>query len=319
MTQILRSLDEAPRAFGPSVVTAGNFDGVHCGHQAVIANVISTARRLAAKSVVVTFTPHTSQVVSPERAPKLLTPEDVKLELLEQTGVDAVLLLPFTHQLRHTSPRDFADRVFRQALGAVEVHEGDNFQFGYRAQGSVSRLQEIGNELGFRTVVEPPTLYRGKPISSSRVRECLQAGRLSEARHLLGRNFSIRGTPAKGRGYGSRYAVPTINLAEYAGLLPGNGVYIAELEIAGERFQSLTNIGNRPTFGAGPFAVEAHILDFHPIALDEHTRLELTFLSRLRDEKKFGSPGALKQQIGRDVARARRWFSLRSSLVRAEP
>jgi riboflavin kinase/FMN adenylyltransferase len=308
--QIFRSLAEIPAGYGPSMVTVGNFDGVHCGHRVVIAQLIKSARAQHAKAVAVTFTPHPTRVLRPEHAPRLITPDDVKLELLAQTGLDAVLVLPFTQQLRETSAQQFAETVLSRSLHAVEVHEGESFHFGYQGEGSVLSLKELGAEYGFRVQVFAPLLYARGPVSSSRIRACISEGRLSEARHLLGRNFTVRGTPAPGRGYGSRYTVPTINLAPYAELLPAEGVYVTQMRMGGETFQSVTNIGIRPTFGADSFAVESHILDFHPLELDGNTPLELTFLFRLRAERKFDSPELLKAQILLDVARSRRYFAL---------
>ena len=314
MMQVFRSLHEVPASFGPSVVTVGNFDGVHRGHNAVLDEVIASARRTGAKAVAVTFTPHPMQVVRPENSPLLLTPDDVKLELLAATGLDAVLLLPFTPELRSTTARAFAERVLCQTLHAVEVHEGDSFQFGYRGEGSVTGLKELGTEFDFRTVVSPPLSFAGKAISSSRVRSSIADGKLAEARHLLGRDYFVRGIPAPGRGYGNRYTVPTINLAPYAGLLPAHGVYVTENRIGKETFQSVTNIGVRPTFGVDSFAVESHILNFHPLELAESTPIDLTFHFRLRAERKFASADELKAQILQDIARARRWFHLRPVL-----
>lgn len=319
MMKIFRSLDEIPENFGRSVVTVGNFDGVHCGHRAVIAEVIASARANRASAVAVTFTPHPMQVVRPDRAPKLLTPDAVKLELLAATGLDAVLVLRFDEALRHTSGEDFVRRVLCDGLKAVEMHEGETFHFGYGGQGSVGGLSELGQRFGFRTLVSPPSLFAGQPISSSRVRECLTAGRLREARHLLGRSFSVRSAVAKGRGYGSRYTVPTVNLASYEGLLAENGVYVTELAVLNpsqppSRYESVTNIGNRPTFGEDSFAVESHILNFQPFECGDDTQVEVAFHLRLRDEQKFSSPEDLKAQILRDVKRARRWFGLRAAI-----
>jgi riboflavin kinase/FMN adenylyltransferase len=311
---VFRSLAEIPSDVGTSIVTVGNFDGVHCGHRAVLAQLVKSARSLNAKAVAVTFTPHPTRVLRPEHAPQLITPDEVKLDLLAQTGLDAVLVLPFTEELRQTTAEEFAQRVLVGALHAVEVHEGESFHFGYRGAGSVVSLQELGAKYGFRVQVFAPFLYAGAPISSSRIRACIANGNLRDARHLLGRNFSVRSTPAPGRGYGTRYAVPTINLAPYPELLPAHGVYVTNLRVGQEVFQSVTNIGNRPTFGADSFAVESHLLDFHPLALDETTPLELTFFHRLRGEQKFASPDLLKTQILRDVAQARRYLGLRAKL-----
>ena len=317
--KIFRSLDDVPADFGPCVVTVGNFDGVHCGHRAVLAEVIASARANRASSVAVTFTPHPTQVVRPDKAPKLLTPDAVKLELLSATGLDALLLLQFDDALRHTSAEDFVRTVLRDCLHAVEVHEGDNFHFGYGGQGSVGGLRELGERFGFSTVVSPPSMFMGTPISSSRVRDCLTRGNLREARHLLGRSFSVQSTLAEGRGYGTRYTVPTMNLAAYNGLLPRYGVYVTELTVHNPSqpaivFESVTNIGVRPTFGQDSFAVESHILNFTPLDVSEATELEVTFHLRLRDEQKFPDAAALKAQIQADVKRAQRWFRLRVSL-----
>jgi riboflavin kinase/FMN adenylyltransferase len=151
---------------------------------------------------------------------------------------------------------------------------------------------------------------RDEPVSSSRIRQLLSAGEVSRSRTLLGRNFSLIGTPAKGRGYGSRYTVPTINLAPYADLVPSNGVYITRSHIGEEVFDSVTNIGVRPTFGDSTFAIETHLLDFRPLAVSEQTRIEIEFLKRLRDERRFPNVDALRQQIGNDVRQAQRYFRL---------
>jgi riboflavin kinase/FMN adenylyltransferase len=307
-------------AFEPcasSVATIGNFDGVHCGHRMVIASVLERARLLNASSVAVTFDPHPSHVLRTDSRLPLITPLPEKLKLLAATGLDQVLVLPFTEDLRHWSARNFAERVLRDTLHAVEVHEGENFRFGHLAQADVAGLSQMGEQLGFGVRTYVPSVMRGAPISSSRIRSLIAAGDLSQARALLGRPFSIRSTPASGRGYGSRYVVPTINLAPYADLLPQHGVYITTLQVEGQKtFRGVTNIGNRPTFGADSFAVETHLFDFTPIALDETTPLEMTFLRRLRSERRFETPEALRAQIGIDVQRALRCFALSDALTR---
>jgi riboflavin kinase / FMN adenylyltransferase len=312
--KIFRSLAELPANFGQSVVTIGNFDGVHCGHRAVLSRVKQRAQMLGARSIVVTFSPHPARILRPQSTMRLITPEDVKLDLLAAAGVDATLVLDFTPEFSRWSARQFAETVLKEALNAVEVLEGENFHFGHGAEGGVASLQELGLELGFGVEVFSPLMYGGTAVSSSRIRSCIAAGDMHSTRHLLGRVFSVHSTPAPGRGYGSRYTVPTINLAPYAELLPDNGVYVTEIVVNGETFQSVTNVGNRPTFGVDSFAVETHILNFHPMELSETTPLELSFLLRLREEKKWDSPEALRAQIGRDVGNAQRFFSLRAKL-----
>jgi riboflavin kinase/FMN adenylyltransferase len=312
--QIYRSLSELPAALGPVVATIGNFDGVHLGHQGVIEEVIERARSLGGRSIAITFEPHPSRVLRPDTPTKLITPTTRKLELLAATGLDATLVLPFTEELCHTSARDFAANILVGAVHITEIHEGDNFRFGYHAEAGIESLEALGRELGFHTVVYAPRTLRGGAVSSSRVRDLLTKGDVSAARALLGQPFAIDATPASGRGYGTKYAVPTINLAPYAELLPGNGVYITTLRIGegpqAETFEGVTNVGNRPTFGADSFAVESHLLNFHPVDLSESTPLRLTFLRRLRAERRFPSPEALRDQIRMDVIRARRYFDL---------
>jgi riboflavin kinase/FMN adenylyltransferase len=316
---VFRSLAEVPADFGPSIVTIGNFDGVHCGHRTVIAEVVAQARAQSAKAILVTLDPHPARVLRPEQPLRLITPLSSKLQLLESTGLDAVLLLPFTNEFSRTSPSAFCETVLRDALHALEVHEGENFRFGYGAEADMQSLESLGAECGFTAHVFAPITLGRQTVSSSRIRAAIAAGDMRAARHMLGRAFSVDSTPAHGRGYGTQYAVPTINLARYDDLLPANGVYVTDLRIGygatAETFEGVTNIGNRPTFGEDSFAVETYLLRFHPIALDESTPLRMTFHKRLREEKKWPSPEALKQQIGKDVASAERWFQLRRVLA----
>ena len=242
---------------------------------------------------------------------------------MSATGVDATLVRPFTPELCHTSAREFAANVLRKRVGCIEVQEGENFRFGYQAEsgiGGENGLEALGLELGFAVRVFAPRTLRGGPISSSRVRKLIAAGDVSQARALLGRPFSVESTPAHGRGFGTRYAVPTINLAPYGEQLPAHGVYITTLAVSigsgpDEVFEGVTNVGYRPTFGEDSFAVETHLLNFHPIALSAHTPLRLTFVHRVRDERRFESPEALRAQILRDVRGAQRFFALCKLLV----
>ena len=310
---IYRQLDELPAPATPVVATIGNFDGVHLGHQGVIAEVISRARFLGGQSLAITFDPHPARVLHPERPHLFLTPLARKLELLADTGIDATLVLPFTDELRRSSARDFAASVLARALHVTEVHEGANFRFGHQAEAGVTGptgLQALGRELGFSVTIYDALSLRGGPVSSGRIRALIAAGDVSQARALLGRPFAVDSTPASGRGYGARYAVPTINLAPYPELLPAHGVYVTTLTVGEETFHAVTNVGIRPTFGAASFAVESHLLDFHPIPLTGQTPLRLTFLLRLRPEQRFADVETLRAQIARDVARARRFFAL---------
>jgi riboflavin kinase / FMN adenylyltransferase len=306
--QVFHQLAEIPADFGPTLVTVGNFDGVHRAHAAVLKEIGDRARQQNLKSVAVGFEPHPVRILRPDSGLKLLTPTPARLRLLEASRVDAVLLLPFTRDLSLMTPHQFAHDVLKSGLHAREVHEGYNFHFGHKAEGDVKRLAEFGKEMGFEVKVYPEMRLRGEPVSSSHIRKLLCAGRVSRARHLLARPFSILSTPGRGRGYGSKYTVPTINLSSYGELVPKDGVYITRTRVAKECFDSATNIGNRPTFGADSYAIETHLLNFHPLELAPDTEVEIYFLDRLRDEIKFPSVEALRQQIANDLKRTQRYL-----------
>jgi riboflavin kinase/FMN adenylyltransferase len=301
-------LDDVPGDLGPTLVSVGNFDGVHRAHQHVIDEIVQRAKAENAQSVVVTFEPHPIRILRPDHNFKLLTPLPEKLCLLEATGVDVVLLLPFSRDLSLMTPHQFAHEILKKRLHALEVHEGYNFHFGHKAEGNIEVLRELGQEMGFAVHDYPEMRLRGESVSSSHIRRLLSEGRVSRARHLLARPFSILSTPGRGRGYGSKYTVPTINLARYEELVPKDGVYITRTRVGDECFDSVTNIGNRPTFGSDSFAIESHLLNFHPLELSPETEVELYFLDRLRDEIKFPSVEALKEQIGRDVGKAQKYL-----------
>jgi len=308
--KVFRHLEEVPADFGPAVISVGNFDGVHRGHQAVLAQVVRRANEQGARPLAVTFEPHPTRILRPDVAPRLITPLPRKLELLAATGLEATLVLPFSRDLSLTPPRKFAEEILGKRLRALEVHEGANFHFGHKAQGDVRRLAEYGREAGYEVKIYPEMKVRGDKVSSSRIRELLKQGRVARARQLLGRVFSLVSTPGRGRGYGHKYTVPTINLSQYDELVPGDGVYVTRTRINGECFDSVTNAGYRPTFGQESFAVETHLLNFHPIELTAQTEVELFFLYRLRGEIKFPSVEALREQIAHDVRRTRHYFHL---------
>ena len=368
--KIYRSLSDLPANLGPTVATIGNFDGVHRGHQWVIAEVIARAKSLSSNAVIlseaknprisleaptnhqgnrsvilsdpepvegeskdlrlssadktgitslaITLDPHPARVLGKQANLTLITPLEEKLSLLAATGIDATLILPFDLALSHLTAREFALNILRDAAHVVEVHEGENFRFGHHAEAGTDGLTQLGHELGFTVQTYSPKIFRGAPVSSSRIRKLIAAGDVSHARALLGSPFTILSTPASGRGYGTKYTVPTINLAPYSELLPANGVYITTITIgegpAAETFEAVTNVGNRPTFGHIPgtpdHTVETHILNFHPIDLTESTPIRLAFLKYLRPEIKWPTPEALRTQIGLDVTRARRFFTL---------
>lgn len=329
--RVFRSLGEIPAGFGPTVAAVGNFDGVHLGHREILGAVKAEALSMGARAVAITFDPHPEQFLRPAQAPKLLTPVSERLRLLKETGIDAALVLTFDAALAGLSAQDFVQTILVSALRIRSVHEGHSFRFGCGAAAGVRELAAMGAVLGFAVRVHDAVRVRGMEVSSSAIRALVAEGDMRRARWMLGRPFAVLSTPASGRGIGRRLLVPTVNLAPYAGLLPAFGVYVTRLKVNGRIFQAVTNVGNRPTFSGASFAVESHILDFEPfdvhptasgvpihpvvetaITFNEQTPIELEFLLRLRAEKTWPSPEALKTQISKDVAQAKTYFRLAS-------
>jgi riboflavin kinase / FMN adenylyltransferase len=307
---VYRSLAEVPTDFGPVIAAIGNFDGVHRGHREILSAVAAEARERGMQSLAVTFDPHPERFLRPAIAPKLLAPIPIRLPLIAATGVDAVLVLPFDSVLANTRARQFVENTLVNRLHVGALHEGGNFRFGCRAEAGIEELKVFAHEFGFNVNLHRAVRVHGLEVSSSAVRALIAAGEVKQARWMLGRPFSIHSTPARGRGVGSRLLVPTVNLAPYTELLPAFGVYVTRLTIGERCFQAVTNVGNRPTFEGAGFSVETHILDFEPVGVSEETPLELEFLLRLRGEVEWPSPDALKAQIFKDVARAKRYFRL---------
>ena len=305
-----KSIAEIPSGFGPSVAAIGNFDGVHLGHRKILDSVVNEARSSNARAVAITFDPHPDQYLRPALTPGLLTPMPERLRLLATAGIDAVVVLPFDAELANLSAHEFVGRILVQSLGVRGLHEGQNFRFGQGARAGITELKAMGTQFGFNLTVHDAVHVHGLEVSSSAIRALIASGDMRRARWMLGRPFSILSTQARGRGIGTRLLVPTVNLAQYDGLLPAFGVYVTRLIVGSRAFQAVTNVGNRPTFGEASFAVESHILDFEPIEMDETTPIELQFLMRLRGEITWPSPEALKAQIFKDVARAKRYFRL---------
>ena len=310
--KIYRSFEEIGKDFGSSVLSVGNFDGVHLAHQEVLERVVTSARNLSVASLAVTFEPHPLRVLRPDLGLKLLSPLTEKLRLLQQAGLDAVLVIPFDKEFSQLMPQQFAVDILGGRLRAIEVHVGENFRFGRGAAGEVHLLSVLASQAHFRLVIYPKRQFRGEIVSSSRIRKLLQSGSVGRARHLLGHPFYIAWQTESGEGLGRVQTVPTINLKAYPELLPANGVYITATKIGSECFHSVTNVGYRPTFENRGLGVETHLLESPPTEISQGTPVELFFFRHLRPEIKFPSVEALRQQIAQDVARARRWVSLQA-------
>ena len=297
--------ESAPR----TILTIGNFDGVHRGHQEILAGVRQHARREESLATVVTFDPHPLRVLRPESAPATLMPLDERLRIFAEMGLDAALVLRFDHAFSLLSPREFVQRILVETLRARAVLLGENFRFGHRHAGDVRLLSEMGNSLGFEVVTLPPVEFRGRIISSSGVREALREGAVSRAGRMLGRPFMLRGEIRRGAGIGAKFVVPTLNLATQAEILPKNGVYVTQAHFSRQWYRSVTNIGRRPTFGEdGGITVESFLFDFAGEV--NAGPMDVRFWTRLRDEKKFAGPEELRVQIQHDAACAQQFFRL---------
>jgi riboflavin kinase/FMN adenylyltransferase len=289
----------------PAALALGNFDGVHLGHQAVLDQVRTAARAGSARAVLVTFEPHPAEVLAPERRPRLLQTRRQKLAALEEAGVDAVLVLPFDLALAALSAEEFLERLCT-ALRVRSIHVGTGFRFGRGRQGDVALLRTIGARRGFSVEEVPPVERDGERVSSSRIREAVQAGGVELARRLLGRPYALEGRVVRGEGRGAALAFPTANLAVENELPPLRGVYVTETVALALRWPSVTNVGVRPTFGGSRLTVESHLIDYGGDLYGE--RVEARFLARLRDERRFADAASLADQIARDRAAAVAWF-----------
>jgi riboflavin kinase/FMN adenylyltransferase len=306
--RVLNNLQEFGKPTAPAVVTIGNFDGVHLAHQTLLRRVVEVARPQGALATAITFEPHPIKILSPDHAPKLLTPLARKEELIQTTGIDLLVVLPFTRELARQSPLDFVRRVLLDPLHASSVHVGPNFRFGYRQSGDTEILEELGKQEGFRVEVLPLLHVRGDRVSSTRIRELLAEGQVHKANRLLGRPFSLRGQIVAGMGVGRKHTVPTLNLAPLEEQLPKVGVYVTYTLLGGVRYDSVTNVGFKPTFGDHRLTVETFLLNFS--GQIDAADMEIEFLYRLRDEMKFQNPAILKVQIQEDARRSQKFFRL---------
>lgn len=304
--EVLRLESLVPVGLKAPAVTVGNFDGVHLGHRALVEAVVAEARSTGGEAVALTFDPHPSRVLAPERAPATLMTIGQRAEVLGALGLDRLAVLPFTRELSHEPPDAFARRVLVEALGARAVVVGFNFRFGRGRAGDAAALEACGRRLGFSVKALPPVLHEGAPVSSSRVREALGRGAVEAARALLGRRYFVDGAVVQGLGRGRGLGIPTANLDPLNEILPGGGVYACLCRIGGDaaRRPGVVNVGRRPTFGGGAVLLEAHLLDFDGDLYGRTLRVE--FEARLRDEERFPDAAALLRRIRDDIEAARR-------------
>ncbi len=298
--------DDPPRG---SVLSIGNFDGIHLGHQAVLKHVVERARTLAAPALAMTFDPHPIKLLRPTDAPRLLTTLDQRLDLIARTGIETCLLVPFTHRVARMTAESFVRDVLVERLAIREVYIGKNFRFGADRGGDVELLTQLGEELGFEAASSPIVEHAGGVVSSTRVRQTVIEGRVDEAAELLDRAVFIDGRVLEGKRLGRTLGFPTLNVEVENELYPNRGVYVTAVHIPSfsRTFPAVTNIGVRPTIYQNSLTtVESHLLDFAADVYREQVRL--FFLKRLRDERTFDTTTQLMAQIRLDVEAAREFF-----------
>jgi riboflavin kinase/FMN adenylyltransferase len=306
--EVVRGFGDVSLAPAGSVVSIGNFDGVHRGHQAVIGSAVEAARTTGLASVVCTFDPHTRVFLQPDKPPRLLETLEQRIRAIEGLGVDITVIVPFSHEVAEQPREDFVQHFLDGALHAIELHVSKDFTFGAGGQGNVDFLRSIAADHQFELHVVAAVVADGRPISSTRIRDAIAGGYMEEATELLGRPFAVTGEVVAGAGRGSDLHAPTANLACGDRFLPGRGVYVTEVRVDGEVLAAVTNVGVRPTFGDdGPLTVETHVLGKQLPLYGQC--MELAFLKRLRGEIQFDGPQALAAQIRRDVEDAARYFA----------
>ena len=292
-----------------SVLSIGNFDGIHLGHRAILRAAVQRASEINGISTALTFDPPPLKVLRPDSAPPRISTNEQRLHWFGVLGVESAVVMPFTHELSRLSPQDFVEQILVNNLHVKTILVGENFRFGHRQAGDVKILRELGMKYGFEVVIVPPVVYRGEIVSSTLIRQEVAAGNVTRAARLLGRPFALTGEIVSGTGTGRKFTFPTLNLVPEQELLPGRGVYITRILLNGQpqSHRAVTNVGMRPTFNGSALTVETHLLDCSGELEVKH--VELRFWKRLRAEKKFSGPEELRAQIASDITSARSYFS----------
>jgi len=295
-----------PRLIDGAVVTVGTFDGVHLGHRDVLNRVVLRARERRVPSLLVTFDPHPLEVVNPSAAPLLLTPGDEKLEALSESGLDYVVVLPFTTQLARYSATSFVEEILLRRFHLCELYIGYDHGLGRGREGDLALLRRLGARHRFPVNVVDAVAFDGAPVSSTAIRRAVSYGELDESSRLLGRRYGLRGRVGHGDERGRQLGFPTVNVVLPAPrkLLPPVGVYAVLLQAASGTHGGMMNLGPRPTFNDSTLSLEVHLFDVRGDWYGSDVRVE--FVARLRDTKRFESPDALVAQLRRDERDARR-------------
>ena len=298
--QTYYNLESIPELARDSVLTFGVFDGLHIGHQDVLKTVRERADADNLTSVLFGFYPHPLTFLAPDKCPPVLMCLPKRVEILEQLGIDVAIFVNFNEQIASMSPWTFVNRILLELCRAKHVVVGYACQFGKDREGNAELLKSIGQESGFGVTVVPPTQLNGLPVHSTRIRQAIGRGDLGLASQLLGRTYSLRGTIVQGDGRGRQIGFPTANIEPGAQLCPPNGVYAIRAKLVNRWLDGVLNIGIRPTFDGTKFQVESHLFDFDEDVYGE--TIEIFFIEKIRNERKFSDIQTLVQQIHRDIA-----------------
>ncbi|GAB4543917.1 MAG: bifunctional riboflavin kinase/FAD synthetase [Thermodesulfovibrionia bacterium] len=298
--KVIDGIENIRGGFPYPVLTIGNFDGIHLGHQAIFKQVVQAAKREKGTSMVLTFQPHPLRVISPERAPRQLTTFKDKVELIRGFGIDYLICINFTKEFSNIEAEDFVKRILVDKIGVKGVFIGSNYLFGRGRKGNPELLKRLGKAYGFSVTVVDELKIGDVTISSSKIRSLISNGKVEDASRLLGRPYSVMGTVIKGARRGRKILhIPTANLTTPNELLPKDGVYAVTLNLEGKTYGGAANIGYNPTFEDKRFSFEVHILDFNKDILGKDLRVN--FIKRLRDEIRFNSPNELAEQLKKDI------------------
>lgn len=301
--EVLRHTEHASFSVPKPVLTLGNFDGIHLGHQALLRRVVEESKAVGGKSVVLTFEPHPLKILAPERAPRLILTHKDKLRLLQSFAVDVVIIQNFDQAFANAEAEEFVRGYLVDRLNVRKIWVGRDLRFGKGRKGRVEDLMRWGAEIGFGVGVVEPIELAGVRISSSRIRAMIEQGQVDEAGRFLGRHHFISGRVVAGERRGRHLGFPTANIVPRTEVIPLDGIYATFLQAGQRQWASVTSIGLNPTFGAGPRTVESYVFDFDGDLYGRPVRL--FFVKRIREEKKFASPELLVEQIKQDVSNAR--------------
>ena len=306
--QVFRSVEEAKGQFAAASLAIGNFDGVHTGHQALLGAAREYARANQLKASVLTFHPHPTSVVAPERMPPMICTLDQRIQLLESAGAEQIVVLPFTKETAQLSPEQFVSEILVRDLNTRSVYVGENFRFGHKQAGTPETLRKLGQKFGFAAHFIAPVCCRGEIVSSSAIRDYLKNGRVSRGARLLGRCFFVEGDVIAGRGVGSKQLVPTLNIRPEPNQIVPRGIYVTRtIDPARNRiWRSITNVGTNPTFGTNETTIETYLLSEFDGLTPEH--IQVQFLRFIRWETWFPTVADLRVQIVKDVKRAQAFW-----------